>query len=63
MKQDQTPTLPPAGKYGFDCFSHKKPILFKSVWNDFGILTDPFFVYPPWTDVKYKILRVLAKFL
>ena len=52
-----------SGKHSFDCFSHKKPVLIKATWSDFGLLTDPFFLYPPWTPLKIKILRALAKFM
>lgn len=53
----------PKGKHGFDCFSHKKGVLIKSVWKDFGLLSDPSFIYPPWTDGKLNMLRTLAKLL
>eukprot|EP00047_Mylnosiga_fluctuans_P003275 m.228332 g.228332 ORF g.228332 m.228332 type:complete len:592 (-) comp11729_c0_seq1:34-1809(-) len=51
------------GKHTFDCFSHKKPVLVKATWPDGGLLTDPFFLYPPWTSTKISVLRVLAKFM
>jgi aldehyde dehydrogenase (NAD+) len=45
------------GKATFDCFSHKKPVLSKSVWMDGGLLSDPFFLYAPWTDFNVKVMR------
>jgi hypothetical protein len=50
-----------SGKYSFDCFSHKKPVLIKATWTDFGLLTDPFFLYPPWSSFKITLLRLIAK--
>jgi hypothetical protein len=50
-----------SGKASFDAFSHKKPVLVKSVWKDAGLLSDPFFLYPPWTPLKQRILRTLFK--
>jgi len=47
------------GKYGFEAFSHEKPVLFKHKWFDFGLLSDPFFVYPPWNNVKKRLFRSL----
>jgi len=49
------------GKATFDTFCHRKPVLVKSSWPDLGLLSDPFFLYPPWTDLKSKILRALMK--
>eukprot|EP00048_Salpingoeca_helianthica_P015272 m.225906 g.225906 ORF g.225906 m.225906 type:complete len:580 (-) comp16824_c0_seq1:71-1810(-) len=51
------------GKHTFDCYSHKKPVLAKSVWRDGGLLSDPFFLYPPWDASKIKILRLIAKIM
>jgi len=50
------------GKASFDACSHPKPILKKQLWPDGGILSDPFFVYAPWDDMKKKIIRFLIKF-
>ncbi len=49
------------GKASFDAFSHKKPVLVKSSWPDFGLLSDPFFLYPPWNATKIKMLRGIMK--
>jgi aldehyde dehydrogenase (NAD+) len=52
------------GKHTFDTFSHRKPVLKKSVWKfDGGLLSDPFFVYPPWNETKEKIVKLLMKFV
>ncbi len=37
------------GRYTFESFVHTKPVLLKSTWWDGGLLSDPFFLYPPWT--------------
>lgn len=50
------------GKATFEIFSHPKPVLKKLWLPDGGLLSDPFFIYPPWTDLKLKICRVLFKF-
>jgi len=36
-------------------------VLVKSSLPDFGLLSDPFFLYPPWSTLKENILRVLMK--
>jgi hypothetical protein len=46
-----------AGKRTFTAFSHSKPVLIKSKWPDFGLISDAFYLYPPWTGLKEKILR------
>jgi len=52
------------GDLTFHTFSHNKPVLRKCIWNfDFGLLSDPFFVYPPWTEFKEKLVRFLMKFV
>ena len=51
------------GKASFDVFSHKKPVLVKSSWFDFGLLSDPFFLYPPHTPLKLALIRFVAKFM
>merc|ERR1712196_141866 len=43
-------------KKTFDAFSHPKPVVIKSKWADFGIISDPFYLYPPWNSVKEWIL-------
>lgn len=43
------------GKYGFDCFSHKKAIHEKPNWFE------PSLKYPPFTDFKTKIIRWVLK--
>jgi len=45
------------GKATFDAFTHKKPVLSKAVWMDAGALSDPFFLYAPWTDFSISIMR------
>ncbi|KAA0234065.1 MAG: Aldehyde dehydrogenase [Acidimicrobiales bacterium] len=39
------------GKAGFDAFSHRKPVLTKPIWPD------PKVMYPPYTELKDKVLR------
>jgi len=51
------------GKQTFETFSHRKPVLRKSLWMDGGLLSDPFFVYPPWSDMKMSIVRNLMRFV
>mmetsp|Transcript_19156 Transcript_19156/g.30993 ORF Transcript_19156/g.30993 Transcript_19156/m.30993 type:complete len:209 (+) Transcript_19156:344-970(+) len=46
------------GRHSVECFQHRKPVLHK--WRglgDGGLLTDPFFVYPPFDRTKLKLLR------
>jgi len=43
----------------FYTFTHRKPVLKKSVWRDFGLLSDPFFLYPPWNGTKERLLRLI----
>lgn len=51
------------GRSTFDTFSHRKPVLKKAAWRwDFGLLSDPFFIYPPWNEKKIRIMRFLSKF-
>jgi hypothetical protein len=50
-------------KATFETFSHYKQVCKKTVFPDGGLLTDPFFLYPPWTPLKYKILVFLRKFM
>lgn len=42
------------GKFGFDTFSHQKPVLNKATW------ADPPLTYPPYTDWKRKVLDFFA---
>jgi aldehyde dehydrogenase (NAD+) len=52
------------GRFTFETFSHRKPVLKKCVWKfDGGLLSDPFFVYPPWNENKEKIVKFLMKFV
>eukprot|EP00056_Hartaetosiga_gracilis_P000620 m.39258 g.39258 ORF g.39258 m.39258 type:complete len:604 (+) comp10281_c0_seq2:50-1861(+) len=51
------------GKAGFDAFSHMKPVMLKSVWTDFGLLSDPFFLYPPYTNFKEMLVNALLNSL
>ena len=51
------------GKRTFSVFSHDKPVLNKAVWSDFGLLSDPFFLYPPFTPLKEGIVNFLRHFL
>lgn len=39
------------GKMGFDCFSHKKSVLYKGTWFE------PFLKYKPYTKLNKKILK------
>jgi aldehyde dehydrogenase (NAD+) len=51
------------GKKTFETFTHMKPVLRKAAWRwDGGLLSDPWFVYPPWDEQKIKIIRFLTKF-
>lgn len=49
------------GKHTFDTFSHYKPVLRKLWLPDGGALSDPFFLYPPWNDLKLRIVRFLMR--
>eukprot|EP00824_Muranothrix_gubernata_P009022 TRINITY_DN21597_c0_g1_i1.p1 TRINITY_DN21597_c0_g1~~TRINITY_DN21597_c0_g1_i1.p1 ORF type:complete len:562 (-),score=65.78 TRINITY_DN21597_c0_g1_i1:92-1777(-) len=49
------------GKESFTTFSHRKPVVKKSIWPDRGLLSDPFVLYPPWSDFKIAALRVFFK--
>ena len=31
----------------------------QAVWMDGGVLSDPFFVYPPFTDLKRRVLKLV----
>lgn len=39
------------GRFGFECFSHRKSILSKPVWGETPLK------YPPYTDVKMSIIK------
>ncbi|MCC5854337.1 MAG: aldehyde dehydrogenase family protein [Idiomarina sp.] len=41
------------GKYGFDTFTHRKPVVTRSFWFDLSVR------YPPYTSFKQKLLRKL----
>lgn len=43
------------GKFGFDAFSHHKAILKKAKWPD------PFIKYPPYTNLKERLIRMILK--
>mmetsp|Transcript_60116 Transcript_60116/g.142358 ORF Transcript_60116/g.142358 Transcript_60116/m.142358 type:complete len:137 (-) Transcript_60116:33-443(-) len=45
------------GRQTFETFVHRKPVLRKSVWKDFGLLSNPFFLYPPWTPQKLALIK------
>lgn len=50
------------GEETFNTFTHEKPVLRKAVdWKDAGLLSDPFFIYPPWSETKIKLMKLLAK--
>jgi len=49
------------GDFSFMTFTHEKPVLRKAIWHDAGLLSDPFFLYPPWTALKLKFLRMVLK--
>eukprot|EP00730_Choanoeca_flexa_P020116 TRINITY_DN9831_c0_g2_i2.p1 TRINITY_DN9831_c0_g2~~TRINITY_DN9831_c0_g2_i2.p1 ORF type:complete len:615 (+),score=169.96 TRINITY_DN9831_c0_g2_i2:54-1847(+) len=44
------------GKKSFDVFSHHKPVLVKTWLPDFGLISDAFFIYPPWNGLKEQLL-------
>ena len=43
------------GKWSFECFSHKKSVMTKPMWFD------PFIKYPPYTNLKMKLLKFMIK--
>ena len=43
------------GHYGFETFSHLKPVLFKSVWGELPLR------YPPYREFQQLIARFLCK--
>ena len=43
------------GKWSFECFSHRKSVMTKPMWFD------PFIKYPPYTDLKMRLLKLLVK--
>ena len=47
------------GDATFDTFSHLKPVLHKATGLIGSII---FFVYPPWTGLKFWLLRTFMKF-
>ena len=51
------------GKASFDLFTHQKPVLRKLWLPDFGALSDPFFLYPPFSSLKISLLRLIAKLM
>jgi len=51
------------GKATFEVFCHRKPVLVKRRLPDLGLLSDPFFIYPPWTSFKEQLIRFLMKFV
>lgn len=50
------------GKRTFDTFVHEKSVLRKSVWPDGGLLSNPFFLYPPWNKNKLGIIRAIYSY-
>lgn len=48
------------GRYSVDCFSHEKPVLRKPLWYDWGLLSDAFVVYPPWSAFKLNAMRAVT---
>lgn len=51
------------GKNTFLAFSHPKPVLRKMWLPDGGALSDPFFIYPPWSDMKARLVRFLFRLM
>lgn len=49
------------GQESFNTFTHRRAVLRKTALPDGGLLSDPFFLYPPWTGAKPKILDALLK--
>ena len=47
------------GDATFESFSHLKPVLYKATGWLGSII---FFVYPPWSGIKYFLLRAFMKF-
>jgi len=47
------------GKASFDCFSHEKAVLKKSIWPDRGLISDPYTLYPPYTEFGRTVVRAL----
>ena len=43
------------GKYGYECFTHYKPVLAKATWGE------PSLKYPPYTEEKQKWIERLMK--
>lgn len=43
------------GEWSFETFSHKKSVMHKPLWFD------PFIKYPPYTNFKMKMLKILLK--
>lgn len=44
------------GKFSFDVFTHEKPVVRR------GFLTDFWFRYPPWNDIKLQIFKSAYRF-
>lgn len=49
------------GKHTIESFQHLKPCLSRTALPDFGLLSDPFFLYPPWTSLKIGVFRQMLK--
>lgn len=43
------------GQWSFESFSHRKSVMTKPLWFD------PFIKYPPYTDLKMRLLKLLVK--
>lgn len=48
------------GAQTFEQFSHAKPVLHKSWLPDCGLISDPFFVHPPFSWIHVRIVRLLS---
>jgi aldehyde dehydrogenase (NAD+) len=46
------------GQASIDCFTHWKPVLKKGIWKDGGLVSNPFFLYPPVSASKLKWLEM-----
>eukprot|EP00049_Salpingoeca_infusionum_P019089 m.360155 g.360155 ORF g.360155 m.360155 type:complete len:584 (-) comp18905_c0_seq1:193-1944(-) len=51
------------GKHSLMAFSHSKPVVDRHVWPDGGLISDPFFLYPPWTEFKIKVVRKILPYV
>jgi len=51
------------GKASFDAFTHRKPVLRKlRWWWDFGLISDLFLQYPPFSNFTEKAFEFLLRY-